>query len=201
MERKIVAQKRDGRGKNIARRSRADGHIPANLIGSGQSQALELDAKEFEKLLQSGLRQSSEIALDVEGEGAVKVLAKEIQRHPVSGDVLHIDFYRINPGQKLRVNVPVETKGFARGVKAGGALEHYIRQLRVRTPPESLKEKIEVDITNLQVGGQIHLQDLDIPADWDVMMRGNPIICKIAQSRMTVTADKQGGADEAAAES
>ncbi|MBU45561.1 MAG: 50S ribosomal protein L25 [Spirochaetaceae bacterium] len=201
MERKIAATKRDGRGKNVARRTRVAGKIPGNLIGSGKSEALELDAKDFEKLLQSGLRQSSEIQLDMEGEGVVKVLAKEIQRHPVSGEILHVDLYRINPGQTLRVNVPVETKGFARGVKAGGALEHYIRQLRVRTPPESLKEKIEVDITNLQVGGQIHLKDLDIPGDWDVMMKGNPIICKIAQSRMTVMSDKQGGATEEAAES
>ncbi|MBI41862.1 MAG: 50S ribosomal protein L25 [Leptospiraceae bacterium] len=201
MERKIAATKRDGRGKNVARRSRVAGKVPANLIGSGKAEALELDAKDFDRLIQSGLRQSSEIQLDVEGEGTIKVLAKEIQRHPVSGEVLHVDLYRINPSQKLRVNVPVETKGFARGVKAGGALEHYIRQLRVRTPPGSLKEKIEVDITNLQVGGQIHLKDLDIPGDWDIMMKGNPIICKIAQSRMTVMADKEPGEAEAAAES
>ena len=149
--------------RTLARRSRVAGKIPANLIGSGKSEALEVDGKDFERLLQSGLRQSSEIQLAVDGDSAVKVLAKEIQRHPVSGAVLHIDQYRINPDQKLRVNVPVETKGYARGVKAGGALEHYIRQLRVRTPPGSLKEKIEVDITNLQVGGQIHLKDLDIP--------------------------------------
>lgn len=200
MERKIAATKRDGRGKNVARRSRVAGKVPANLIGSGKAEALELDAKDFDRLIQSGLRQSSEIQLDVEGEGTIKVLAKEIQRHPVSGEVLHVDLYRINPSQKLRVNVPVETKGFARGVKAGGALEHYIRQLRVRTPPGSLKEKIEVDITNLQVGGQIHLKDLDIPGDWDIMMKGNPIICKIAQSRMTVMADKEPGEAEATAE-
>jgi large subunit ribosomal protein L25 len=193
MERKIKATKREGRGKNIARRARVDGKIPANVIGGGNSMVVELDSRDFDRLIQSGLRQSSEIELDLEGEGAVKVLAKEIQRHPVTGEILHVDLYRINPGQKLRVNVPVETTGFARGIKAGGALEHYIRQLRVRTPPESLKEKIEIDITNLQVGGQIHLQDLDIPGDWDVMMKGNPIICKIAQSRMTVMSDKAPG--------
>ncbi|MCB1140275.1 MAG: 50S ribosomal protein L25 [Leptospiraceae bacterium] len=197
MERTITATKRDGRGKNVARRSRVAGKIPANLIGSGKAEAVELDAKDFDKMVQSGLRQSSEIQLQMDGEGSVKVLAKEIQRHPVSGDILHVDLYRITAGQKVRVNVPVETKGFARGVKAGGALEHYIRHLKVRTPPESLKEKIEVDITNLQVGGQIHLQDLDIPSDWDLMMKGNPIICKIAQSRMTVMSG-QDSAEESA---
>ena len=107
MERKIAATKRDGRGKNVARRSRVAGKVPANLIGSGKAEALELDAKDFDRLIQSGLRQSSEIQLDVEGEGTIKVLAKEIQRHPVSGEVLHVDLYRINPSQKLRVNVPV----------------------------------------------------------------------------------------------
>ncbi|MCB1171671.1 MAG: 50S ribosomal protein L25 [Leptospiraceae bacterium] len=197
MERTITATRRDGRGKNVARRSRVAGKIPANLIGSGKSEAVELDAKDFDKMVQSGLRQSSEIQVQLDGEGTVKVLAKEIQRHPVSGEILHVDLYRITAGQKLRVNVPVETKGFARGVKAGGALEHYIRHLKVRTPPESLKEKIEVDITELQVGGQIHLQDLDIPSDWDLMMKGNPIICKIAQSRMTVMST-QDSAEESA---
>lgn len=199
MERTLKATKREGRGKNEARRTRADGKIPANLIGSGKAQAVELDAKQFEKLIQSGLRQSSEIQLEMDGENTIKVLAKEIQRHPVSGEILHVDLYQITSGQKLRVNIPVETTGFARGVKAGGALEHYIRHLKVRTPPEALKEKIEVDITELQVGGQIHLQDLELPGAWDLMMRGNPIICKIAQSRMTVMSQKDAG--EAPAES
>lgn len=192
--RTIDATARTTRGKNEARRLRASGHIPANLMGQGQSTPISINAKDFERLLASGLRASSKIELNVAG-AKQEVLAKDVLRHPVSGQVLHVDFFKTTPGQKFRLKVPVELKGFSRGVKAGGALEHYVRFLDVNTDPQSVIENIEVDVTDLGVGDAIHVEDLKLPSSWDMRHSGNPVICRVAESRVSSKAGegKEGG--------
>lgn len=196
MERKLEAQKRDGSGSSQAKRLRREGLIPANLIGGSKSEPITIKNYDFDRLLGSGLRKSTTVELSVDGGQAVTVLPKEVQRHPVSGQVLHVDFHRIQTGTKLKVAVPVELTGLSKGVKAGGALEHYIRNLKVRTVPENLVEKIDVDITKLDVGQAIHLSDLNIPENWEIMLKGNPIICRVAKSRMTVLAASDAPKEE-----
>lgn len=192
--RTIDATARTTRGKNEARRLRASGHLPANLMGQGQSTPISINEKEFERLLASGLRASSKIELNLAGTKQ-EVLAKDVLRHPVSGRVLHVDFYKTAPGHKFRLKVPVELKGFARGVKAGGALEHYVRFLDVATDSQSIIENIEVDVTDLGVGDAVHVNDLTLPSSWDMKLSGNPVICRIAESRVTAKGGegKEGG--------
>lgn len=189
MERILNCKPRSEKGKNEMNRLRTAGFIPGNLISEGKSIPVSFATADFMKLLQGGLRQSSFFEAKLEGGDGSQVYVKEIQRHPVSGDVLHVDFYRITPGRRISLSVPVETRGTSKGVKAGGALEHFIRSLKVRANPESIKEIIEVDVSNLDVGGSIHMSDLDIPADWDVRMPGNPIIIKVAASRTSRQSD------------
>lgn len=130
-ELKLESEARTDRGKNEAGRMRRDGRIPGNVISGGKSQVISFSNQDFQRLIQKGLRTSSLIQLDVKGgEMSGQVIVKEIQRHPVSGDVLHVDFYRVTEGRKTLVTVPIETTGFAKGVKAGGALEQYISKLK-----------------------------------------------------------------------
>ena len=181
---------RKGAGKNEAGRLRRSGMIPVNLIFQGKAQGLAVQAVDFKKILKNGLRQSSIFNLEIEGgEAENKVFVKELQRHPVSGEVIHADFFRVTPGKKVLVSVGVETRGMARGVKAGGAMEHFIRSLKIKATPESLQDVIEVDVSNLDVGGSIYLKDLGLPQEWEVLMEGNPIILKIARSRLTKSDD------------
>lgn len=193
---KLNSQARTSKGKNAAGRIRREGVIPANLIFGGKSYPISVNELEFYKLLQSGLRQSTVIDLDVQGADADvasnRVIVKEIQREPVSGNVTHIDFYRVTSGKKVLVKVSVELKGTSKGVKAGGALEHYIRSLKVRATPDSLMDVLALDINDLDVGEALYLENLPIPEDWDVVMQGNPIVCKVAQSRLTQTASGEG---------
>lgn len=191
MNRTIEASTRSARGKNESRRLRAAGRIPANLLDRGNSTPIEIDEREFEKLIASGLRSSSKFKLKLNG-AEQEVLAKEIHRHPVSGRILHVDFYKVNPGHKFRVSIPVELSGSAKGVKAGGALEHYIRQLKVVTVPEKIIEKIEVDITDLGVGEAVHLSQLNLPPEWETRLTGDPVVCRVAQSRITLKAASEG---------
>lgn len=186
----IVCTKRNDTGKNAVRRIRMRGAIPVNLVSEGKSDMLETDENQFTKLMNAGLKKSTLCTLEIDGKDTgEKILVKEVQRHPVSGRVLHLDLYRIVPGNKVLLQIPVVLKGLAPGVKAGGALEHYIRQLKVRTLPEKIEEVIAVDISKLDVGQAIRLKDVAIPEEWNVLTGGDPIICKVAQSRATIQAD------------
>ncbi len=201
MELQLKSKTRSDRGKNAAGRMRRAGEIPGNLIHDAKSIPISFNTREFMKLVTAGIRKSSLLNLeieDVEGEDKnSKVIIKEVQRHPVSGDITHVDFYRTTTGKPVRVSVAVETRGNSKGIKAGGALEHYISAIKVSAPPEKLIDVIHVDITDLDVGEAVYVKDLNIPEGWEVLSKGNPIICKIARSRLTTTAATPGG--EAAA--
>jgi len=196
MERILACKERKVTGKNEMNRLRAAGYIPGNIISGGQATSVSFLEKEFSKMLAGGLRQASLFDLEVEGGAKSRVFVKEIQRHPVNGRVMHVDFYRVIPGQKTLVRVAVETSGVARGIKAGGALEHFIRVLKVKSSPENMQDVVSVDISDLDVGQSLYLEDLKLPAEWDILLRGNPIVLKIAQSRLSRTADpaEQGAA-------
>lgn len=185
----IEAKKRDMKGKNNAGRLRRDGNIPANLIGKGKALDLQIAADEFEQMIASGLRQSQIIDMNLDGEN-VKVIVKEVQRHPVNSKVQHIDFIRIEKGVKTQLKIAIETRGIAKGVKTGGALEHFIRTIRVKAVPESFQDCIEVDITNFDVNDGVYLKDLNIPESWDVLLQGNPLVLKVSSGRIAAALDE-----------
>lgn len=198
-ELKLSSEIRKETGKGVAGRMRREGRIPANVIAGGKSTVITIENADLQKLMNAGLRTSSVIQLDVNGgDAGGKVIVKEIQREPVSGRVMHVDFYRITPGLKTLMTVPVEVTGQSKGVKAGGALEQYISKLKVRATPETFKEIIHVDVTELNVSESVTLSQLDIPKEWEVLLQGDPIIVRIARSRMTRTDDTAEGGEEAA---
>ncbi len=193
MEKKLVCQKRTDTGKNAASRLRRSGFIPGNMIAEGKAVPLSVPQRDFNRLLGQGLRSSSLIELSIEGESSPsRVFVKELQRNPINGAPLHVDFYRVTPGRKVFVTVAVEYTGLSKGVKGGGALEHFIRTLKVKATPESLQDVITVDVTELDVGESVHLSDLGLPSDWELRMTGNPIVLKVARSRMSRAGEGEG---------
>ncbi len=182
---KLIAEKRTSFGKNSSRRYRRQGKLPANILEKGKSTPILLNTKEFVSLLSQGLLPSMKISIELEGE-TFDALPKEIQRDPVTGEILHVDLYRMTAGHKFHLHIPIELTGVSKGVKSGGALEHYIQMLKVRTTPEYLIEKIQVDITNLDIGESVRLSEVNLPKEWDILTQGNPVICKISQSRATI---------------
>ena len=175
------------KGKNQVGRLRRSGRIPGNLISKGKSSLLSFGEKDFKALVIAGLGTSSLIQLALEGEESSQAIVKELQRHPVNGELLHVDFYKVSKGEAFWVKVAVEPRGLSKGIKAGGALEQYINNLDVRTAPESLQEVVEIDITNLEKGESIYFKDLNLPKEWEVGMEGNPIVLKVAHARVTVS--------------
>jgi large subunit ribosomal protein L25 len=159
--------RRDG-GKEINRKRRAAGRVPGVIYGKGlATRSLEFDRKSLEKFLETARRGTVVVKMTVtdgaEGKESYAVL-KEVQTHPLSDQVSHVDFYEVALGQKFRVEVPLRIRGKAAGIEMGGILEVVTRSLEVECTPDNVPEFIEVDVTPLGVGHSLHLGDIRFPA-------------------------------------
>lgn len=157
---------RDGRGKEFARRLRNSGKFPAVFYGpKRQTAAIEIDSREF-RLNVASLEGSHLIRLlSTEPDLNEKVaLVKDTQLHPVSGAVLHADFYEVDMLSKLVVPIPLHFVGKAEGVVAGGILQPVRREIDVECLPTDIPEFIEVDVSALNIHDAIHVSQLTMPA-------------------------------------
>jgi large subunit ribosomal protein L25 len=166
----LSAEARSETGKGYNRKLRAAGRIPAVIYGKGRdSEPVTLDPKSLETLLhQSGAGLNTLIDLSVGGRTDT-VLVKELQRHPVTGRYLHVDFFRLDLTQKVTVSVPIHFTGKAKGVEFGGILDHPLREIEVECLPRAIPEFIEVDVSALEVGDSIHVSELRLPEGVEVM--------------------------------
>jgi large subunit ribosomal protein L25 len=165
----LSAEARAATGKGANRKLRVSGRIPAVIYGKGRdSQSVALDPVALEKLLhQSGAGLNTLIDLSVAGRTDT-VLVKELQRHPVHGKYLHVDFFQVDLTQKITVSVPIHFTGKARGVEFGGILDHPLRELEVECLPRAIPEFVEVDVSALEIGQSIHVSDLRLPEGVEV---------------------------------
>ncbi len=160
----VVAQPRTGKGKGPARRLRAQGLIPAVVYGrQGQSAPIAVDPVAIEKALANPLKFNTLITLKMDGSDK-NVLFKDYQVDPVSRRLLHADFLEVALDRPVSVEVPVVTTGKSEGVTAGGILSISAHEVVLEALPNKIPVQIEVDVTNLKVGGSIHISELKAPA-------------------------------------
>jgi len=156
-----------------AKKLRASGRIPAVIYGrQSQPQNLEVSAKEMEDLMHHSASENLLVDLSVKDDARARRLAlvQEVQHHPLSGDVLHVDFHEVSENEKVAVLVPLETVGEAVGVKTGGGvLEHVLFKLKVRGLPKDLPEQIVVDVSHLELGKAIHLGEIKAPTGVEIL--------------------------------
>jgi large subunit ribosomal protein L25 len=155
---------REGAGKEGAKRLRGRGEVPAVLYGHKREPiSLAVSQKDLWHILHTATSEHMILSLDIEGsdEGAILTLVRDVQHHPVTGDVLHLDLQRISVDEKLHIGVPVELTGMAKGVKEeGGILDHGIREVTLSVKPMEIPEKVSIDISHLEIGHSIHVSDL-----------------------------------------
>jgi large subunit ribosomal protein L25 len=165
----LSAEARTATGKGANRKLRVAGKIPAVVYGKGRSPAsVALDPRALETLLhQSGAGLNTLIDLSVAGRTDT-VLVKELQRHPVNGRFLHVDFFQVDLSQTITVSVPIHFTGKARGVEFGGILDHPLREIEVECLPRAIPEFVEVDVSALEIGQAIHVADLRLPEGVEV---------------------------------
>jgi large subunit ribosomal protein L25 len=159
----VVATPREGKfNKNAARRVRVAGKIPAVVYGAGQDAvAVTVDPRAITKILHSDSGHNTIFDLNVEGSAVVKAMIVDWQNEPIKGQLLHIDLKRIAMDKTMRVSVPIQLTGIAHGVKnQGGILEHVMREVEIECLPGDIPSHLDVDVTNLELHGLIHVSDL-----------------------------------------
>src|SRR5438477_11926635 len=170
-----------------AKKLRANGRIPAIIYGQKiQPQNLEVNAKEMGNLIQHSVSENLLVDLALKDDARPKRLAlvQEVQHHPLSGHVLHVDFHEVSPTEKVTIMVPVETTGEAAGVKnSGGVLEHVLFKIKVRALPKDLPEQIVIDVTSLELNKTIHIGEVKAPAGVEILGAANIPVVSVAVPR------------------
>ena len=161
----LKASQRKDTGKGAARVLRRQGLIPAVLYGpKTESIALTISALDLDKVYEESGGENVILNLIIENGGTQSKTAmiKEVQTAPLTSQYLHIDFYEISLNEEIAVNVAVEVIGRSKGVERGGFLQLVRHELEVSCLPTDMPDKIEIDVTSLDIGDSIHIGDIDL---------------------------------------
>jgi large subunit ribosomal protein L25 len=196
----LAAYPRTFARRQQVKKLRASGRVPAVIYGRQiQPQNLEVAAKDLENLVHHSISENMLVDLAVDGDARPKRLAmvREIQHHPLSGKMLHVDFHEISENEKVTAMVPVESVGEAAGVKAGGTLEHVLFKLKVRALPKDLPDELRVDVSHLEIGRGIHVGDIKPPPGVEILGDAHISVLAVAAP---VTEEQEAAAAAAATE-
>lgn len=183
----LSANSRDATGKGAARTLRSQGQVPAVIYGHGRDpQPLALNARDLDKMLSHIQAESTVIEVTVGGQTA-KTLIREIQRHPIKRQILHVDFQALVAGEKVTVNIPIVLVGIPEGVRLeGGVLDQTLRELEIEVDPSSIPDHIELDVTNMVIGDSKHVSDLSIPPGVEVLDDPETSVAVLAAPRAVI---------------
>ncbi|MBU8921925.1 MAG: 50S ribosomal protein L25 [Bacteroidales bacterium] len=161
---RMNARARIEAGKKNLHKIRKQGEIPGVLYGhKAEPVHLAIKEHEFWTILHHATTEHLILSIDIEGldEDTILALVKDVQHHPVTGNVLHVDFQRISKDETIKVGVPILLTGIPKGVKDfGGILDHGIREVMISTTPVMIPESLEVDVTHLLVGDSIRISSM-----------------------------------------
>jgi large subunit ribosomal protein L25 len=177
----ISATNRADRGKNAARRLRRRGLVPGIVYGGkGENLAVAVDPKALQRVLRSEAGRNAILKLSIADHGSTNAILKNWQVDPVKESFLHADFYRIAMDVAIRVTVPIQVLGEARGVKVdGGILELVIREIEVECLPGDIPERIAVDVTDLGINQSLRVSDVPTPAKVKVLQAADQVVVHV----------------------
>ena len=183
----LSANARDGKGKGAARSLRSQGQVPAVIYGHGREpQPLALNARDLDKLLSHIQAESTVIEVTVGGQTA-KTLIREIQRHPIKRQILHVDFQALVAGEKVTVSIPIVLLGVPEGVRLeGGVLDQTLREIEIEVDPSNIPDHVEYDITNMVIGDSVHISDLKVPEGVEVIDDPETSVAVLAAPRAVI---------------
>ena len=199
---KVTGQKRTDLGKKASKLVRKEGLVPCNLYGEarkdGKPVALSFTASmaELRKLVYTPHIYVVELVIDGESHTAV---LKELQFHPVTDALLHVDFYEVNDQKPITIGVPVKLVGLAQGVRDGGRMNMSIRKINVKAPYQQIPEHLDINVTDLRlgksikVGGELSFEGLELVTPKEV------VVCSIKATRNSIQAAAAAEEEPAAA--
>ena len=195
---------REGVGRGGARETRRQGKVPAVLYGGDKAPvAISIDKKTIVQALKSGKFISHTVTLEYKGERQL-VFAQDIQFHPVSDEPTHLDLYRVEPGQIIRVAVPVHVtgQGVSPGIKRGGAMNIVRHEVWLYAPADAIPEHLEADVSTLEIGDALKISAIQLPEGVRPTIEGRDFtVITIAgrKAKDDVAEDKPAGEAAAAA--
>lgn len=204
MERiKLKAQFRNQIGKGPARRYRRGGWIPAVVYGTHTAPvSLAVNASEFTKSIKGEAGGNAVINLLFEGSGQPEgkvTMVKEMQVAPMTHEILHVDFLEINLQDTVEVSVPVELVGKPAGLTQGGILQQIEREIEVRCLPLAIPDRIEVDVSRLELGDSIHISDISVPEGVEVLSSSDQTIATVVSPTAEVEKAPEAEGEEESA--
>ncbi len=181
----LESSTREGRGKGAARRLRAAGRVPAVIYGHGVDEpvAVSLDPKALDTALANPKGDNAVFQVTVDDGAGHTVLVRELQRHPVSREILHLDLVSPDLEQPIITAVPLEFSGKSVGVVTGGRLRTPYREVRLRAKPADVPASIAIDITPLDQGDGITISQIDLPAGVEAVYERDYVIVKVMKPR------------------
>ena len=180
----IKGSKRESVGKVATKALRNADKVPCVLYGGENPLHFSANELDFSKLVYTPSAHT--VLLDIEGDQKINAILQDIQFHPVSDKILHVDFYQLFDDKEVSMDIPVTIEGSAPGVMLeGGTLVVSKRKLKVKTLPNNLPDFITVDISELRLGGKISVIDLEADA-FTILHPDNTVVCKVRTSRASM---------------
>ena len=169
-------------GKKEAKALRAAGKVPCVIYGGENIQHFAATEVAFNNLVYTPNVYA--VAIDIEG-NTVNALIKDIQFHPVTDRIIHVDLIELTPGKEVNTEIPVVITGNAIGVRNSGKLRKTLRKLSIRSTPENLPDAITLDITEMKIGDKIYVRDIDADK-FDILTSGNAVVVAVKTARNAV---------------
>jgi large subunit ribosomal protein L25 len=184
----VKGRVREGRGKNDARRVRAQGFVPVTVYGGGgEPTAAVLPLKDLAAILRSESGRNSIFTVDLEGAGSSEVMFHDRQLDPIRSRLVHADLVRLVRGQKIEVTVPIHLVGEPVGVREeDGMLEHVLHELQIRVDPRNIPDSIDVDVANLHAHDVIHVSDITPPEGVEILNTPDVVVATVGVIREEV---------------
>jgi large subunit ribosomal protein L25 len=175
----VSAAKRVDLGKKEAKLSRAAGNVPCVVYGGKTIQHFTVKENALNNLVYTPKVYS--VAIDIEGT-LINALIKDVQFHPVTDRILHVDFIELVPGQEVNTKIPVVFNGNAIGVMNGGKLRKTLRKLSVRAIPENLPDNVTLEISKMKIGEKIYVRDVEA-TNFDILTAATAVIVSVKTAR------------------
>ncbi len=182
----IQGTKRENVGKKSTQALRDAELVPCVVYGGGEPLNFSTEEKSFKNLVYTPDAHTAELVIDGE---TIPAVLQDIQFHPITDKILHVDFYRLSDDKPVIMEVPVRVTGRAKGVVAGGVLRQSFRKLKIKALPANLPDEIVVDVTPLRIGNKLYVGDIKA-TDFSFMHPDNAVVVAVKMSRTAM----KGGA-------
>ena len=192
----INGSKRESVGKKATKALRNAGQVPCVLYGGDQPVHFSAAELAFSKLIYTPNAHTVVIAL---GDVSFNAVLQDIQFHPVTENILHVDFYQLFDNKEIAMDIPVILNGVPLGVRAGGVLRRNRRKLRIKALPTNLPDNVQIDISGLKIGNKVYVSELFNDA-YNFLHSDNTVVCQVKQSRVTVELEDEEEEGEEGAE-